>query len=157
MSIPLGFRPNMPGGFLAGALVLGVTYLVECGLSLAAPDPEQRGAARQRLRWWTFLGLGIFLATLVNPYGFGLYRWNVGMLRDPFIQTNTTTEWLPPNFTDKGWFRIELLVLLFPALAVLSRRRISPLALAINVVFLHLALTSSYMQSPLGCRGRAPR
>ncbi len=140
--------PNMHGGFLAGVLVLCVTYLVECALAVAAPDAEQRTEARRRVRWWTLLGVGIFLATLANPYGFGLYRWNVGMLRDPFIQTNTTTEWLPPNFTNKGWFRIELLVLLFPALAVLSRRRLSPVALGIGVVFLHFGLTSA-RYSPL--------
>jgi hypothetical protein len=36
-----------------------------------------------------------------------------------------------------------MLVLLFPTLAVLSRRRVSALALALGVVFLHFGLTSS--------------
>lgn len=135
--------PNLHGGFLAGILVLGVTYLVECALAVAAPDLEQRRAARGRVRWWTLLGVGLFAATLLNPYGFGLHLWNLRMLRDPFIQTASTAEWLPPNFNDKGWFRIEMLVLLFPVLAALSRRRVNALSLALGVVFLHFGLTSA--------------
>ncbi|HEU5423525.1 MAG TPA: hypothetical protein VFU72_08305, partial [Nitrolancea sp.] len=135
--------PNLHGGFLAGILVLGVTYLVECGFAVAAPDADARRAARARLRWWTILGVGLFVATLLNPYGIGLHFWNLRMLRDPFIQTQTTAEWLPPNFNDKGWFRIEALVLLFPLLGVLSRRRVSAVALALAVVFLHFGLTSA--------------
>jgi hypothetical protein len=142
------FWPNIHGGFLAGILVLAITYLVEIALAVAAPNPGDRGAARERLRWWTVLGAGLFAVTLINPYGVGLYLWNLRMIADPFIQTNSTTEWLPPRFTDAGWFRVELLVLLFPALAVLSRRRISLLALAIGVVWLHFALTAS-RYSPL--------
>jgi hypothetical protein len=132
--------PNLHGGFLAGIVVLGVTYLVECATTVTSPDAERRSAARRRLRWWTVLGVGLFAVTLLNPYGFGLYSWNLWMVTDPFIQAETTTEWLPPNFTRAGWFWIELLVLLFPTLAVLSRRRISLLALALSVVFLHFAL-----------------
>jgi hypothetical protein len=135
--------PNLHGGFLAGILVLGTAYLVECVLTLASPDREQRGAARRRLGWWTVLGMGLFAVTLVNPYGFGLYVWNLRMVTDPFIQTQTTTEWHHPNFNEEGWFRIELLVLLFPTLAALSRRRVGGLALALAVIFLHFALTSA--------------
>ena len=109
--------------------MLAITYVVEIALAVAAPNPGDRSAARMRLRWWTVLGTGLFAVTLINPYGLGLYLWNLRMIADPFIQTNSTTEWLPPRFTDAGWFRIELLVLLFPALAVVSRRRISLLAL----------------------------
>jgi len=134
---------NLHGGFLAGILVLIVTYLVECSTAVLATDAECRGAARRRVRWWTVLGVGLFIATMVNPYGFGLHLWNLRMLRDPFIQTRSTAEWLPPNFNEPGWFRIEMLVLLFPTLAVLSRRRVSALALALGVVFLHFGLTSS--------------
>jgi hypothetical protein len=140
--------PNLHGGFLAGISVLGVTYLVECASAVASPGREGRAAARKRLGWWTLLGVGIFTVTLVNPYGPGLHLWNLRMIADPFIQTGSTTEWFPPDFTHVGWFRIELLVLLFPTLAVLSRRRISLLALALGVVWLHFALTTA-RYSPL--------
>jgi hypothetical protein len=38
----------------------------------------------------------------------------VWFVTDPYIQKLSNTEWLPPDFTDPGWFRVELLVLLFP-------------------------------------------
>ena len=71
-------------------------------------------AARKRLRWWTVLGDGLFAVTLVNPYGLGLYLWNLRMIADPFIQTNSPHAEVCRPVTDSGWFRIELLVLLFP-------------------------------------------
>jgi hypothetical protein len=170
--------PNLHGGFLAGILVLAVTYVVECALVLTvdggclsfrggddvalkkefrlrenrnAPfghNAEHRRAARKRLRWWTILGIALFAVTLINPYGVGLYVWNLRMIADPFIRTGSTSEWLPPNFTEPGWFRIEILVLLFPFLAAFSRRRIGLLAVVLGVVWLHFGLTGA-RYSPL--------
>jgi hypothetical protein len=134
--------PNLHGGFLAGIIVLGITYLVTCAVAFGSFDREQRLLARKQWLWWTILGFGLFAATLVNPYGFGLYLWNLRMVTDPFIQTMSTTEWFPPNFTDLGWFRIELLILLFPLLTALSSRRVSLLPLALGVIWLHFALTT---------------
>jgi hypothetical protein len=148
--------PNMHGGFLAGALILGVTWLVECGMAVAVGTGglTNRGkttltdkllvppAARRRLRHWTLLGTTVFAATLVNPSGWGLYLWNLRMVTDPFIQTSTTQEWLPPDFTAQGWFRIEMLILLFPLLAAFSERRMSLLSVVLSVVWLHFALTT---------------
>ncbi len=79
--IPLFFLwANMHSGFLAGALVLAVTYLVELSLSCCAPEQAVREAARSRLRWLTGLGLILFVVTLVNPYGLGLYMWTISAL-----------------------------------------------------------------------------
>jgi hypothetical protein len=135
--------PNLHGGFLAGVIVLSVTYLVTCASALGSFEPERRRAARRQLGWWTALGVAIFAVTLVNPYGLALYLWNVKLVTDPFIQTQSTTEWLPPDFTKPGWFRIELLILLFPALAAFSRRRVSLLSLALGVIWMHFALTTA--------------
>lgn len=140
--------PNLHGGFLAGIIVLVITYLVACASAFGSFDSEERRVARRQLSWWTILGAGLFGMTLVNPYGLGLYRWNLKLVTDPFIQTMSTTEWFPPNFTGPGWFRIELLLLLFPSLAALSRRRISLLSLALGVTWMHFALTTA-RYSPL--------
>jgi hypothetical protein len=140
--------PNLHGGFLAGVFVLVITYLVTGFSAFGSPEPDQRVLARKQLRWWTVLGVGLFGMTLINPYGIKLLLWNMWFVTDPFLQTKSNTEWFPPDFTQPGWFRIELLVLLFPALAVLSRRRISLLALALGVVWLHFGLTTS-RYSPL--------
>lgn len=133
---------NMHGGFFAGIIVLAVTWVVECLLSILTFKRESGRAARDRLLWLSFLSLPIFAATLVNPYGFGLHRWNFRLLTDPFIQTKSTAEWLPPDFAH-GMVFTESLILAFPALAALSRKRISVLALALSVVWLHFALTTT--------------
>jgi hypothetical protein len=133
--------PNMHSGFLAGALILGVTYLVEACLSRWARDKSDREAAARRLKWWTALGVMIFLATLVNPYGLGLYTWTLSALGDPFIQQSSTTEWRSPDLAAPGWSYVELVILLFPLLAAVSRRMTPVLPLALSIVWLHFALT----------------
>lgn len=133
---------NLHGGFLAGLVTLAVTWLVEIVLALAAFEDGQRKAAWARVRWWMLLGAGVGLVTLANPYGIGLHRWNLRMLADPYIQTQTTVEWLPPNFKAPGFLAVELLVLLFPLLAATSRRRVSFVALVLGIAWLHLGLMS---------------
>jgi hypothetical protein len=135
--------PNLHGGFLAGIIVLGVTYLVTCAIALGSFEPDQRSVARRQLGWWTVLGVALFAMTLVNPYGPRLYVWNLKVVSDPFIQSQSTTEWFPPDFTKPGWFRVELLMLLFPALTACSRQRITVLPLALGVVWMHFALTTA--------------
>src|SRR5262249_47249853 len=90
---------NLHGGFLAGVIVLGITYVVTCALAVASPYPGRRGFSRKQLGWWTIVGIGVFAATLVNPYGLGLHLWNLQIAGDPSIQAQYFTEWLPPNFT----------------------------------------------------------
>jgi len=64
--------PNMHGGFLAGVVVLAITWSVEGGLAVAHPKPDLRQAAGRRFRWLTGLGVALFAVTLVNPYGWNL-------------------------------------------------------------------------------------
>jgi len=131
---------NMHSGFLSGVLVLVTTYGVEMLLSVFAA-PQARQAARERLYWWTGLGVAIFLATLVNPNGWHLHEHLVRTASDTFIQRGTTTGWLPPDFLTAGWGWSELAVLLFPLLLATSRVRPSPLSLTLCLVFLHYGLT----------------
>lgn len=46
-----------------------------------------------------------------------------------------------PDFLAPGWWILELVILLFPLLCVLSRDKPSPVALALCLVFLHFGLT----------------
>lgn len=131
---------NMHSGFLSGVLVLVATYGLELLLSVFAAPP-QREAARERLYWWTGLGVAIFLATLVNPNGWHLHEHLVRTASDTFIQRGTTAGWMPPDFLMVGWGWSEIAVLLFPLLLATSRFRPSPLSLALCLVFLHYALT----------------
>ena len=149
------FWTNLHGGFLAGIIVLVITYLVTCACAFGSFDHERRRVARKQLAWWTALGTGLFAVTLINPYGIKLLFWQLWFVTDPFLQTMSNTEWFPPDFTKPGWFRIELLVLLFPALAFLSRRKASGLGLVLGVVWLHFALDDVALLSALGRRDRA--
>jgi len=133
---------NMHGGFLAGLVLIAIAWAVEAALSVASWDADTKTAARQKLFWLTAAGFAAGLATIANPNGIGLHLWNFSVAIDPFIQTNTTTEWLPPNFTEAGWFKVERLILLLPLLAATCRRRINFVGLAMTVVWLHFALTS---------------
>ena len=50
-------------------------------------------------------------------------------------------EWRSPDFHGKGAMRFELLLLLFPLLLGVSRRRPNLVELGLSVLWLHLALT----------------
>jgi hypothetical protein len=131
---------NVHGGFVAGFTLLGGTLLIETGLALLATDPEQRQAARGRSRHLALLLGGAFLATLLNPYGFSLYRWVFQLLGDPYFM-NLHQEWQSPDFRANGAMRFESLVLLFPLLLAASRRRANPVELGLALLWLHFALT----------------
>jgi hypothetical protein len=131
---------NVHGGFIAGFTFLGVTLAVEVVIALLATDPESRMVARGRVGHLALLTGGAFLATLVNPYGPYLYRWVFRLLGDPYFMS-LHQEWQPPDFHGKGAMRFELLMLLFPPLLGLTRRRANLVELALAVVWLHFALT----------------
>src|SRR5581483_11949208 len=50
-------------------------------------------------------------------------------------------EWRSPDFHGKGTIRFELLMLLFPLLLGLTRRRPNLIELGLSVLWLHLAYT----------------
>ncbi len=131
---------NIHGGFVAGLLMLAATIFLEAALAVAALETGVRGAARQRAAHLAFLGLGAFLATLVNPYGPRLYQWVSQLLGDPFFM-DLHQEWRSPDFHGKGTIRFELLMLLFPLLLGVSRRRPNLVELGLAVLWLHLAFT----------------
>ena len=133
---------NMHGGFVAGVIVVLLTWFVECALAVGDMSPAGRQAARRRLRWFTLVAALGIAGTLVNPYGVGLHVCIFNLLTDPLIQSRTTGEWLPPNFASLGWWRVEILVLSFPLLLALSNKRMGMLELCVCVVWLHFALTA---------------
>jgi hypothetical protein len=87
---------NAHSGFLSGALIMFITYVVELLLTLFGPA-ESRSSAKVRLLWWTQVGCVLFLVTLVNPYGGNLYVYLINTLTDSWITRGTTTEWGPPT------------------------------------------------------------
>jgi hypothetical protein len=131
---------NMHSGFLSGILVLVTTYATEAVVSVFA-SPADRAAARRRLAWWTVLGTGLALVTLLNPYGWHLHGYLAQTANDAFMRRGTTIGWLPPDFLMVGWGWAEAAILALPALLALSRYRPTAVQLALSIVFLHYALT----------------
>ncbi len=130
---------NMHGGFLAGFTLLGATALIELALSVFAAKCEERRAASGRAVHLLLLLGAVFLATLLNPYGFSLYRWIVQLLGEPFFM-DLHQEWKSPDFHGKGAIRFELLMLLFPMLLAVSQRRPNLVELGLSLLWFHFAL-----------------
>jgi hypothetical protein len=131
---------NVHGGFVAGFTVLGATLAVEVALSFFALERGERRAARDRAGQMGLLLGGAFLATLCNPYGLSLYSWLFQLLGDPYFM-GLHHEWKSPDFHQTGSFRYELLILLFPLLLAVSKRRPTLVELAVTLPWLHFALT----------------
>src|SRR5262249_17822840 len=131
---------NTHGGFLAGFIVVVLVLAAEAAIAVASFDAEARGAARGRVLHLGLLTGGLFLATLVNPYGPFLYRHALGLLGDKYFM-DLHQEWRSPDFHAAGTLRYELLMLLFPLVLAVSRRRASLPELLLCVGWLHLALT----------------
>ncbi len=131
---------NVHGGFVAGFGLLGLTFLVEVGVSLFGSDLAERQRARDRAGHVLLLFGGALLATLVNPYGIGLYPWIFSLLGDPYFM-KLHMEWLPPDFAGVGAWRFEVVILLLPLLLGVTRRRPNLVELAFVVAGLHAALT----------------
>jgi hypothetical protein len=131
---------NTHGGFVAGLLVLGFTLFLEAGQAALATDPAARVDARRRAGVFAGLLAGCFLATLVNPYGTRLYAWVFKLLGDSYFM-ELHHEWRSPLFHGKGAFQFESLILLFPLLMGVSKRRPNVVELGLSVLLLHFALT----------------
>jgi hypothetical protein len=138
---------NMHGGFLAGFTLLGATAVLESALAIFAPGCEERRSAKGKAIHLLLLLGCTFLATLVNPYGFSLYRWIFQLLGEPFFM-DLHQEWKSPDFHGKGAIRFELLMLLFPMLLAVSKRRPNLVELGLSLLWFHFAL-SGFRYVPL--------
>jgi hypothetical protein len=131
---------NTHGGFLAGFIVVGIALVTEGAIAIGSLDPVTRQSARDRAVHLALLTAGLFLATLINPYGIYLYRHALGLLGDDYFM-KLHLEWKSPDFRSAGAMRYELLLLLFPFVLAVTRRRTTLLELALSIGWLHLALT----------------
>jgi hypothetical protein len=127
---------NTHGGFVAGLVTLAATCGIEFGTWVVFGMHDAR---KIFLRSLALFGAA-FLATLINPYGLELYRWVFQLLGDPYFM-DLHQEWRSPDFHSGGAIRYELLLLLFPTVLGLSRKRPSLVEVGLGVLWLHMALT----------------
>jgi hypothetical protein len=131
---------NVHGGFVGGFVILGATIAGEVATALVAANGAARSEAWKRTGHLALLVVGGFAATLVNPYGISLYHWVLQLLGNPYFM-DLHEEWRSPDFHARGALRFEWLMLLFPLLVGLSRRRPNLVELWLSLVWLHLALS----------------
>jgi hypothetical protein len=131
---------NTHGGFVAGLVLVGTSCAVEGGLAIVAEEPGEKLAARRKAGVFTAVLAGCFAATLLNPYGPTLYSRVFQLLGNPYFMT-LHPEWKSPQFHGAGAFQFEGLMLLFPLLLAVSRRRPNPIELAMSLLLFHFALT----------------
>jgi hypothetical protein len=131
---------NSHGGFVAGLMLLAASSAIECVLSFLAPDADKRHASRQKGAVFAGVLAGCVVATFINPYGISLYSRVFQLLGDPYFM-DLHSEWKSPQFHGRGAFQFEGLMLLFPLLMALSRRRPNAVELGLSVLLLHFALT----------------
>ncbi len=129
---------NLHGGFMAGLIVIAMTWLIEGTLAIGSWKRSVRKAAHRRMFWLTLAGAAAGLASLINPYGYQLHLYNLMSATDPFIQQNSTMEWKPINFEELDGV-IERLILLLPILAITCRKRVNWVGVGLTVAWLHLA------------------
>lgn len=132
---------NTHAGFVAGLITLGATTLIEGALFIGALRPETRQAAGTRCRFLLLLDAAVFLCTLINPYGYYIYPWNFQLLGDKFFM-NLHEEWLSPDFHTGGAWLFEILILLFPAVLAVSRRKLEAVGVGLAIVWLHFAFSA---------------
>jgi hypothetical protein len=121
---------NLHGSFFLAPLLLGLAWV---------EDRWVRGRGAPTL---LLAGLGSLLATIVNPYGYRVWSYAVGLPTNPVIRS-TITEWQPPSieiYTGAAFF---LSVVVVAALLIARVRRPVPWgSLLPLVVFMAIALAA---------------
>jgi hypothetical protein len=121
---------NLHGSFFLAPLLLGLAWV---------EDRWTRGRASSTL---LLAGLGSLLATMVNPYGYRVWSYAVGLATNPVIR-NSIEEWRPPTIETVTGIVFFLSIVVVAALLIARVRRPVPWgSLVPLVVFLAIALAA---------------
>jgi len=139
---------NVHGGFLAGPVIVFTSALGH------AVSGRWDAARRREVGVFVAAGVLCLAATLVNPYGFGLYV-HVGRLLVSSGVTELIDEYQPIPFGRYDARAVECVVLGLVALPALTAARMTRYELAHALVWLHLSL-ASVRHAPLFALAVAP-
>ncbi len=121
---------NLHGSFFLAPALLGLAWV---------EDRWGRGRAERTL---LLAALGSLIATTVNPFGYRVWTYAVGLATDPVIR-RTITEWQPPTIQVYTGAALFVSVVVVAALLIARARRPVPWASLIPlVVFLAIALVA---------------
>ncbi|PYX50519.1 MAG: hypothetical protein DMG79_05660, partial [Acidobacteria bacterium] len=129
---------NVHGGFLIGFVLLAIFFVGAAWIWFTTQENRieqslQKIAAGNRARNLLWVGLASIAASLVNPYGWKLYRHIYSYLTNRFLMDHID-EFQSPNF--HGVAQKCFLLLLLITLAVLARRgRELPMSAVLTALF----------------------
>jgi len=135
----------MHAGFAAGFLLVGVFIVGEIIRSLVIGKAQHKKeevvslVGLAKLGGYTYI-LGS-LATLLNPYGWGIYREIIATLNQPEV-LGQIAEWLPVDFTAQGSFNLMIGGILTLILLMATRFKVDYTKFLIAVFFFFFSLTS---------------
>lgn len=152
-SIPFIFMlwANMHAGFAAGFLLVAAFIFGELArvlfVSKARFRAEQILSFKELIRLGLITYVGGGLATLVNPYGWGIHKEILNTLGQPEILAQIA-EWMPIDFTSQGSFNLIIAGVLVLGLLAVTKFKVDYTKLLIAVVFFFFSL-SSWRHLPL--------
>jgi hypothetical protein len=121
---------NLHGSFFLAPLMLGLAWV------------EDRWVGGRGSRTLLLAGLGSMLATMVNPYGYRVWSYAVGLATNPVIR-RTITEWQPPTIQSYTGAVFFLSVVVVAAVLIARVRRPVPWGSLLPLgVFLAIALAA---------------
>jgi len=132
---------NLHNGFVLGLASLSlfaIGDLIErCGFYVFNPEDKSIAGRPLTVVHYAPVGLAAFAASLINPYGFGLYRHLIAFSSQPFLST-VIQELHSPDF-HLGQFRWFLLMIGGFALMMMRGRRAFAAADILHLAFFTLA------------------
>ncbi|HUQ18084.1 MAG TPA: hypothetical protein VM099_00610 [Gemmatimonadaceae bacterium] len=130
---------NLHGGWLYGLAVIAMYIAGEMGEAWLAQDERKYWLDRARRDMTAFVLAAV--STIVNPFGFRIYREVLFAATSSSLAKNMA-EFLPPNFQDAGQWPFLLALLAMVALLSFGTRRIQLNWLAVIMMSLFFALRS---------------
>lgn len=130
---------NLHGGFLVGLALAGIYLAGETWNRLFSPDAQEALKARQRVRALGLTWLLMVAATLVNPYGFALWRHIWRYLTNRYLMDHIQ-EFLSPNFHGAAEKSFALILMATLATLACNRRRISATTLLTILLAVYMGL-----------------
>lgn len=146
--VPLVFIlwTNLHGGFPIGIAILGLLTGGEVAKLLAFRFwPKVKSWVSEVTLSWAQVGHLILitglsaLATLVNPYGWGLHHEIYGALTNTYMYENIT-EWQPVSLSNPISYNYIIYLVIFLLLLAFSYRKLEPTRLLVAGVFFVLSL-----------------
>lgn len=130
---------NMHGGFVVGLALIGVYGAANCATWLTSSTPSARQLARALAARLGVLGVLVFAATFVNPYGFNLHLHVAGYLTDSYL-LHHIEEFASPDFHGAAAISFEVLLGVALLAVALSEQARTWRVLLLTAFSVHLAL-----------------